>query len=117
MRTFVWKTFETFGIAIPVTMRMSYILNLYRRALRAYAAQPLDANMLLFVSNDFSQNSRSHWGKRSVGTLTIFPVPGNHATVLSDRRSLKTWAEKLRSCLEAAQMRASERLQRHTELP
>jgi aspartate racemase len=103
----ICKTCERWGIPIPVALRESYILNIYREAMGAHAAQPLSVDMVLFLGDDFSQDARNDWCKRTVGTVTIHRVPGNHATVLSDRRSLKTWTEKLRGCLDAAQMSAS----------
>jgi amino acid adenylation domain-containing protein len=102
----VSKTCERFGIAIPASMRSSYILNIYRRALRAYAAQPLEANMVLLLSSDFSPDLRSDWCKRSTGTVNIHQVPGTHVTVVSESVQVKTWAQKLRSCLDSTQMAA-----------
>jgi surfactin synthase thioesterase subunit len=107
-RPLIWKSCERFGVAIPVALRSSYILNIYRQALREYAVQPLDTNMVLLLSDDFSKDLRSDWCKRSIGAVTIHRVPGNHVSVLSDARSLKTWAEKLKFCLDSAQIQTSE---------
>jgi amino acid adenylation domain-containing protein len=105
-RPLICKTCERFGIAIPASMRSSYILDIYRQALRAHTAKPLDVNMVLFVTNDFAQDLRSDWCKRSIGRLAVYPVPGDHATVLSEPY-VGGWAEKLRSCLNSAQTIAS----------
>jgi thioesterase domain-containing protein len=103
IRRIVCKVSIRFGHPIPVIMRSPYILEIYRKAIRRYEVQPLNENIVLFVTHDFPENLRINWSVRSTGSVTIHEVPGDHTSVLDDIQ-VKVWAEKLKSCLDAARV-------------
>jgi thioesterase domain-containing protein len=97
----IWKICERFGVSIPISLRSSYILKIYARALRAYAPQRLDVDLILLLTDDYSADLVAEWRARSTGKVSVHRVPGDHTSVLLDPHA-RVWAEKLKACLNGA---------------
>jgi thioesterase domain-containing protein len=94
---------ECFSIAVPVSLRSRYILEIYFRAIEFYVPGLFQGDMVLFLSQDFPRQSRVNWSKQCTGMVTIHDAPGDHTGVLEDE-NVKVWAGKLASCLEALEL-------------
>jgi aspartate racemase len=86
---------------IPTSLRLAYILRVYRRAAQGYQAQPFTGKIVLFKAQEDSYDAAG-WSAVATGGLEFHEVPGNHESVVRDN-NIQFWAERLKDHLLKAQ--------------
>ncbi|MEO6165505.1 MAG: hypothetical protein ABIP88_15345, partial [Candidatus Binatia bacterium] len=84
---------------IPATLRSSYILAAYGRAVEKYIPSTYPGRVDIFMSAEGGQESQC-WPQLAEGGVEIHVVPGDHRTVLKEPY-LKHWVGKLKTRLSA----------------
>jgi thioesterase domain-containing protein len=82
---------------IPATLRSSYILAAYGRAVEQYIPSIYRGRLDIFVSAEGGQESQC-WPQLAEGGVEIHVVPGDHRTVLKEPY-LKHWVGELKTRL------------------
>jgi amino acid adenylation domain-containing protein len=83
---------------IPVSLRSTYILDVYTKAARAYKPPSYHGPVVLISRLSNQDNYLSTWRDLIDGDLVIHPVTGNHVNVIHEPQ-LREWAAKLKDCL------------------
>ena len=91
----------------PEHLRYENVLKANSIAERNYIVQPYPGRLTLFQAQIQSPRSRfdsqGGWGKIALGGVELHQVPGSHIGLLEEP-NVKVLAEKLKACLEKAQM-------------
>ncbi len=106
VKRFTYRTCLTFGSRLPLFARSQYILDIYGRARRAYAAKPYCGRVILFKGEARRYNQDSDWEQMIVGDLEVHMVNANHAQ-MREEPYVPLWADALKSALTKAQVDAS----------
>jgi thioesterase domain-containing protein/acyl carrier protein len=101
-----YRTCLALGYRLPVLVRSQYILDIYGRARRAYAAQAYSGRVILFKGEARRYNPQSDWEDLMVGDLDVHVVNANHAQI-REEAYVHLWANTLKQALTQAQVHAS----------
>ena len=96
----------TAGKDLPPSVRSRYILDLYYQIGPKYKMRPYAGRVVLFKGGDRSDDYVGDWEQYLVGEKQLYEVPGGHME-LREERYIRSWAENLKACLEAAQVNAT----------
>jgi thioesterase domain-containing protein len=99
------RSYIAFGRALPISLRSNYILEVYRKALKAYRPETYPGVLTMFKGRDDTRDV-SGWKTLSCGGIEIYVVPGDHDTVLKEP-AVRVWAELLKNRLRKAQTNTS----------
>jgi amino acid adenylation domain-containing protein len=100
----ICRLFPILGFRIPVHLRSSYILRIYRAAMKRYVLKVYAGKLILFTSKENYCDSQD-WKQFALEGLDIHEVPGGHHDVLH-KPYVQFWAKKLRVLLRNAQAAA-----------
>jgi amino acid adenylation domain-containing protein len=98
----IWKICVVCGYRIPLSLRSSYILDVYQRARTRYVPQPYRGSVLLFKGTTRSYDSKSDWGELLKGQVETHEVSAHHMK-LREKSEVGAWTEKLKPALLKAQ--------------
>src|SRR5262249_48072632 len=101
-RRVICKVCVTLGYRIRLSMRSSYILNIYRQARAGYLPQPYSGRVILFKGKSRSYNARSDWDELLNGEIELHEVSDDHVK-LREQSGVQTWAENFKLTLLKAQ--------------
>jgi thioesterase domain-containing protein len=86
--------------------RVQRIIRSYGLAVRRYRHRPYLAKITIIANEEwYGRDPTLGWADLALGGLEIHKIPGNHDTYLRDH--LQTAADKLRACLQKAEIQAS----------
>jgi len=102
------------GHPIPISLRSSYILDIYSQARQNYVPVPYSGRATYIKSEKRSDAHRLKWNKLFVEGMDLYEIPGDHVD-LTQEHYVSVWAEHLKSCLRMAQTIKS--AARDTEMP
>jgi len=102
----VCRVCVAFGRRIPLALRTSYILDVYRHARTGYVPRPYVGRVILFKGENRSYDSKTDWDELLKGELETHKVSSDH-TRLKEQPDVQIWAEKLKFALFNAQSNQS----------
>jgi thioesterase domain-containing protein/acyl carrier protein len=102
----VSKLFDSYGQSIPSSLRSTYIMDVYTRALRAYKASAY-AGPVVFFNTSANVKRHAVWSRLIHGDYEVHLVSGNHMD-LTQEPQLSEWAGKLDAFLFERQCAVSQ---------
>jgi aspartate racemase len=93
-KTCVWR-----GALLPPSLRSTYVLDVYRRALRVYAPLPYGGRVTIFKGDKLRYRSPMDWTTLLTGELEIDEAPGGHMDFTKEPH-VGVWAARLRRSLD-----------------
>jgi thioesterase domain-containing protein/acyl carrier protein len=87
---------------LPGKLRHFYIIDVYDQAIRAYQAGTYNGPLTIFKAEHSIGPDHMGWAKKDPASLAIHIVPGDHYNLVKEPH-VKTVAQELAKCLEAAQ--------------
>jgi amino acid adenylation domain-containing protein len=97
---------EFLGRALPPSLRTAYIVSIYKRANQAYVPTVYRGRAVIFKTQGRYHSGSTGWENLVAGGLEIEELDTDHNGVFSEPY-VQTLAEKLKSRLSDAQMRAT----------
>ena len=102
------------GRRIPLSLRIFYVLQIYRNARRKYVARPYAGDMVYIQCAAHSGGQIARWRSVIGGSMQLCDVPGDHVAIV--REPFATlWVETLKTRLDA--VRAAARSNRNGAVP
>jgi len=89
------------GHPIPISLRGSYIMDIYSQARQNYVPQPYPGRATYIKSEKRSNAHRLEWNKLFVEGMDLYEIPGDHVD-MAQEPYVSVWAEHLKSCLRNA---------------
>ena len=86
------------GHPIPISLRRSYILDIYSQARQNYVPQPYPGRATYVKSEKHSNAHLLEWNKLFVEGMDLYELPGDHLD-MTQEPNVGVWAEHLKSCL------------------
>ena len=104
LKKIAWKVYLARSRPLPPSLRSPYILDIYHRARLKYRPQRYPGRALYIKGEMRPSAHLLAWSRLVAEGLEVQVVPGNHADVIKEPYA-NLWAEKLKTCLRAAQVR------------
>jgi oxalate---CoA ligase len=94
----VCRALLALGRRVPVGLRVFYYVEMNSRAASNYVARVYPGRVVLSLTKRATENDLSNW-LRLVPELEVYDMPGKHLDVIQGPL-VKTWAERVRTCLQ-----------------
>ncbi len=102
-------------VPIPEPIRSPYILEIYRKAMRNYTPSQHNENVILFLTQDYSDRLRTKWSDLCRGARVDREVPGDHVTVLREP-NIGVWAKELKKHIDTARLAWTDTTSNHRDV-
>jgi aspartate racemase len=88
---------------LPPFVRTFYFLDAARQASRRYKPKVYPGRIVLLVAEKSLFDTRSIWSRLASDGVETHMLPGDHMSIAIEPQA-RTWAQRLRECLQAAQI-------------